>query len=388
MINSLISQRAGIDSSTNVPMRNSYIALFKARISLVLGSLNDLVGPCFPRSKASNLIVPSPIMVAQTKHVNLFFIPRAGAPRASLAGDEAGAQEADQTAGETCDPTQIKDKQWLDLVLKPEMTNISFGCKEDLKALKPEGDKVFTTEECKEDHQTPLSTACAGAKLERSVAGATKHTLTVNPRPPQDKVFYYKCQSADSPSMEALGFKVDAQKTECIIKITVKGVGPATVVPAAHICVPKETGKDSRNVKELTLEGDKQSIDFSCGKQANTQLTPAANLNKFCADEGCQDQKDLSTVWSDAALTESTAGDATSYTLSVKSERSEDKSIYYKCSIPANEKTEVHDDEGARQEKACVLKITVKSGDTSSAAAWMTLTSCLIGQVVLGLLNL
>ncbi|PFH36960.1 hypothetical protein BESB_034180 [Besnoitia besnoiti] len=305
------------------------------------------------------------------------------APKASRA-DSLGPSSTDTSTENVCDPkVYTGEKKWLDLEVKPEMDNISFKCAAALKTLKPEEDYVFQTEKC--DQKQALTEACPGAKLDRKQAAQDTYSLTLSTKPTQDKVLYYKCEA--TPSRAKGGEELVAGK-ECIVKITVKGVGPATVVPAAHICVPKETGKDSRNVKELTLEGDKQSIDFSCGKQANTQLTPAANLNKFCADEGCQDQKDLSTVWSDAALTESTAGDATSYTLSVKSERSEDKSIYYKCSAPVEQQTEKQQAEATSQEKSCVLKITVKSDELSLAPAWMALSACLVGQIMLGLLYL
>ncbi|PFH36959.1 hypothetical protein BESB_034170 [Besnoitia besnoiti] len=303
------------------------------------------------------------------------------APRASYGDNPVGA-----TQDKICNSQDGNTgKKPLDLVLETQAQSLTFACGEGLTALKPEQDNVFTREDCG-SHQS-LSAACPGARLDRSLVSQRTYKLTVSRKPPQDKLLYYKCESQESLAAHTRGSQAGVTQKDCIVKITVKGVSPATVVPAAHICVPKETGKDSTSVKELTLEADKQSIDFSCGNEAGAQLTPATSLKKFCADEGCQEQKELSSVWSDAALTTAGSGAATSYTLSIRSERKEDKDIYYKCSVPASNKTKVEEDGATGKEKSCVLKITVKSGETSLAAAWVAVTSCVFGQILLGLLS-
>ncbi|PFH36958.1 hypothetical protein BESB_034160 [Besnoitia besnoiti] len=289
------------------------------------------------------------------------------------------------TAENICDPTKFTEREkMLEVNLEPHMEAISFKCKDETAGLQPEEGKVFVNDDCN-DPQTLLQ-VCPGVQLQRPTSSEKKYILTVSQRPSRDTSLYYKCESQKSLAVHTRGSQAGVTQ-DCIVKITVKGVSPATVVPDAHICVPKETGKDSTSVKELTLEADKQSIDFSCGNEAGAQLTPATSLKKFCADEGCQEQKELSSVWSDAALTTAGSGAATSYTLSIRSERKEDKDIYYKCSVPASNKTKVEEDGATGKEKSCVLKITVKSGETSLAAPWMAVTSCLGVQIMLGLFS-
>ncbi|PFH36961.1 SAG-related sequence [Besnoitia besnoiti] len=290
----------------------------------------------------------------------------------------------------TCNANEIReDKKILPLILEPKATSISFKCAADSTALEPAENQVFVDEICSISQQ--LTQACATASLERGTSPTETHTLKVNTKPAQDTHLYFKCKAANvsAPRVGGGGSfgNPQSEKKDCIVKITVKGVSPATIVPTAHICDPKEQTDDSVNLKEVTLEADKQSIDFSCGNEAGAQLTPATSLKKFCTDEGCQEQKELSSVWSDAALTTAGSGAATSYTLSIRSERKEDKDIYYKCSVPASNKTKVEEDGATGKEKSCVLKITVKSGETSLAAALMAVSSCLVGQIILGLLS-
>ncbi|PFH36962.1 SAG-related sequence [Besnoitia besnoiti] len=323
-------------------------------------------------------------VVAFGAFFSIFLALVAGAPTATYADDVSPG--ASQITEHVCDPAQLVEggKQWLDLVLKPEMKSIAFKCKEESIELKPDGNDVFTTEDCS-DPKTLLSKACPGAQLERPAGAPKKFTLTVSPRPSEDRFFYYKCESQKPPTVQTRGSDTGVTQKDCIVKITVKGVSPATIVPPVHICDPKEQTDDSVNLKEVTLEADKQSIDFSCGNEAGAQLTPATSLKKFCADEGCQEQKELSSVWSDAALTTAGSGAATSYTLSIRSERKEDKNIYYKCSIPVKDPAEKPKDGADSMEKSCFLKITVKSDESSSAPAWMAVSSCLLGQIMLGL---
>ncbi|PFH36957.1 hypothetical protein BESB_034150 [Besnoitia besnoiti] len=259
-----------------------------------------------------------------------------------------------------CGSENETDKESLDLVLEPNAEKISFKCGPGMTVLKPDAEKVFVKPDGEEEQN--LDEACTGASLDREQEGVQTYTLTVKPKPPSGRILYFRCETpAGSGVTPVLKRRESEGEKKCTVKITVQGTKGqhGIFAPPGHICQPRAPEGDKVYIMELTLASDSKTLDFSCGRDKDLWMTPIATTNQFCIDTTCKTRKNLSAFWSDAEVTRVIVDEATSFTLRINSPRFEDKDLYYKCSLPAENKWMARAD-FRNQARMCILKIAVK----------------------------